>query len=149
VIPPLIDAGPAHAAALAEIHGAAFAGLEIWRASDFRNQLALPNTAALIDPRGGMVLARAAADEAEILTIGVTPQARRRGIGARLLGAATDWSAGRGAATLFLEVAATDPVARAFYAAAGFTEIGLRPRYYVDGRDALVLRLNLCARSKW
>ena len=140
--------GPAYAAALARIHGAAFAGREVWHAADFLHQLGQPNTRAMIDPLGGMVLVRSVADEAEILTIGVAPAARRRGVGRRLLSAACAWAASQGAAALFLEVAASDPAARAFYASVRFVEVGRRNRYYADGDDALVLRLSLCAETR-
>jgi ribosomal-protein-alanine N-acetyltransferase len=140
----LVVAGPAHTAALAAIHAAAFADREIWHEADFARQLALPGTMALIDPRGGLVLARAVADEAEILTIGVTPDRRREGVGRGLLAAALLWAREAGAARMFLEVAADDPAARAFYAQAGFTQVGRRSHYYRGGGDALLLRLSLC-----
>jgi ribosomal-protein-alanine N-acetyltransferase len=146
----LVVAGPAYAAALASLHAAAFAdppfgGHEQWRETDFIKQLSRPNVRALIDPRGGLILVRVAADEAEILTVGVVPAARRQGIGRRLLRAAGQWAAARGAAALFLEVAAEDAGARAFYLADGFHQFGRRQQYYSNGGDALVLRLSLCA----
>lgn len=88
----------------------------------------------------GFVLARAAADEAEILTLAVVPAWRRRGLGAALLAAAQRRAASLGAAQLFLEVAADNDAARALYAGAGFEAVGLRRGYYAGGRDALVLR---------
>jgi ribosomal protein S18 acetylase RimI-like enzyme len=42
-----------------------------------------------------------------------------------------------------LEVAAENVAARALYAALGFTQTGLRKRYYPDGGDALTLCLRL------
>ena len=44
---------------------------------------------------------------------------------------------------MLLEVAAGNEAALAFYAAEGFTEIDRRRRYYRDGTDAVVLRLDL------
>jgi ribosomal-protein-alanine N-acetyltransferase len=52
-------------------------------------------------------------------------------------------AAAQGAVAMFLEVAVTNTAARALYAAHGFTEAGLRRRYYSDGTDALVLRSTL------
>jgi ribosomal-protein-alanine N-acetyltransferase len=133
-------AAPHHAVALAAIHAAAFPPRERWGADAMALQLGLPGAFGLIDPRGGMVLARVAADEAEILTLAVLPAQRRRGIGRALLDAAAAQAAGCGAATLFLEVSTGNHPAQALYAACGFRPVGHRRRYYPDGADALVLR---------
>jgi ribosomal-protein-alanine N-acetyltransferase len=91
------------------------------------------------------LLARVAADEAEILTIGVAPEARRLGVGRGLLAAAMRRAASAGAAAMFLEVASTNTPARALYENAGFVRVGRRARYYPNGGDALVLRADLAA----
>jgi ribosomal-protein-alanine N-acetyltransferase len=134
------QATPHHAAALAALHAAAFPPRERWGADAMALQLGLPGAFGLIDPRGGMVLARVAADEAEILTIAVLPALRRQGIGRALLDAAAAQAAGRGAVALFLEVSAANHPAQALYAACGFERVGHRRRYYPDGADALILR---------
>jgi ribosomal-protein-alanine N-acetyltransferase len=102
-------------------------------------QLGQPGVFALLDEAGGMILVRVAADEAEILTLGVAPKARRAGLGRALLDAACEAARAAGAARLFLEVAATNQAARALYDAAGFAQIGRRRRYYADGTDALMM----------
>ncbi len=135
-----IVATAAHAAALAAIHQAAFPPGERWGADAMALQLALPGVLALIDPRGGMVMARIAADEAEILTLAVHPDARRQGLARALLAEAADIVAAQGATALFLEVALRNTAARALYAASGFAEVGRRRRYYADGDDAMVMR---------
>jgi ribosomal protein S18 acetylase RimI-like enzyme len=48
-----------------------------------------------------------------------------------------------GAVAMFLEVAAGNFPARGLYEAAGFAKAGVRPGYYADGGDAVVLRLGL------
>ncbi len=133
-------AGPAHAAALAAIHGAAFPQGERWGRDAMALQLELPGVFALIDPRGGMVMARVAADEAEILTLAVLPEQRRLGLGRALLAEAAAVAAGHGAVAMFLEVALRNMAARGLYGAMGFALVGQRRRYYADGDDALVLR---------
>ena len=90
-----------------------------------------------------MVLARRAADEAEILTIAVAPEARRRGAARAMLRAAIAEATARGAATLFLEVSSANSVARALYESEGFGQVGKRRGYYEDGTDALVLAKKL------
>ena len=89
---------------------------------------------------GGFVLARTVADEAEILTLAVDPLMQRHGAGRLLLRAAMHAARQRGAAAMFLEVAPSNAAALALYGAAGFVQVGRRPRYYPGGGDALVLR---------
>jgi ribosomal-protein-alanine N-acetyltransferase len=146
----MITATSAHAAALAEIHRAAFPPGEAWGADAIALQLDLPGSFGLLDPSGGMALARMAADEAELLTLAVAPQVRRRGIGGRLLVAIVEQMAKAGAGTLFLEVSEANRAARALYETAGFRQMGRRRRYYPDGTDALVLRARLipCATAR-
>lgn len=135
----IAPAHPAHAAAMAAIHAAAFPRSETWGAEAIAAQLALPTTFGLLAPAGGMVLARAIAEQAEILTLAVIPAARRRGVGRALLDAAAREASRRGAHTMFLEVSSANAAARSLYAAAGFAEMGRRARYYSDGTDALIL----------
>lgn len=141
----IIDATWAHADAMAAIHRSAFRPADSWSRDVILMQLEMLTTFGLIHPRGGMLLARVAADEAEILTLAVTPGQQRRGLGSALLGAAMDRAAALGAASMFLEVAVPNRAARALYAAHGFTEAGLRRHYYTDGTDALILRSTLSA----
>ncbi len=131
------------AAALAALHEAAFPPADRWGADAIRLMLEMPGTFAIHEPGQGFVLARVAAEEAEILTLAVHPAARRRGRGAALLAGAMMGAAARGAEAMFLEVAESNAAGRALYAAAGFSEVGRRRRYYPDGGDALVLRRSL------
>ena len=94
----------------------------------------------------GFVLARDLGDECEILSIGVAPEARRSGIGRRLLEAALAEARRRGTASVVLEVAADNSPARRLYRRLGFVRVGYRPRYYRRPgglADALILRLSL------
>ena len=76
-------------------------------------QLSLPGAFGWIDAAGGMVLARVAADEAEILTLAVAPGARRGGVARRLMQAAMAEGARRHAASMVLEVGVANAAARA------------------------------------
>jgi ribosomal-protein-alanine N-acetyltransferase len=78
----------------------------------------------------GFLLARAAADEAEILTLAVAPRHRRRHIGSRLLAGAVDMLAAAGARRLHIEVACSNILARRLYENAGFAVSGTRRDYY-------------------
>ena len=139
----LVAATPLHAAALAAIHAAAFPPGERWGAAAMALQLALPGAFGWIDRAGGLVLARVAADEAEVLSLAVAPGLRGRGLGRALLERAMATAAGRGGRAMFLEVAAGNAAALRLYGAAGFAEVGRRAGYYRGGADALVLRRGL------
>ena len=146
-----IAATAAHAAAMALIHAAAFSPAERWGPVEMALQLCLPGACGLIcllplpqeGGGGGFILCRIAADEAEVLTLAVTPAVQGRGLGRRLLRGALDPSQARGAASIFLEVSPGNTHALALYASAGFAQVGCRPRYYPGGGDALVLRCSL------
>lgn len=131
-------------APLAAIHAHCFP--DAWTEKALADLLALPGTFAFAVDEG-FVMARAAAGEAEILTLAVTPEARRAGTGAALVRAAAEHAGDLGAHTLFLEVAADNLAARELYRKLGFVEAGLRRGYYAAGRekpqDALILRSDL------
>ncbi len=145
---PLIAATPAYADMLAAIHARAFPSGERWGADAIALQLGLPGAFGWVAPAGGFVLARAAADQAEILTLAVDPALQRHGLGRTLLGCAIEEAGRHGAAVLFLEVAESNGPARALYACCGFAEVGRRRRYYAAGVDALVLRASIPCGSR-
>lgn len=136
----MTPAGPQHAAILAAIHAAAFPH-DPWPESAFASLLRQPGVTGFIDPRGGILLLRGVADEAEILTIGAV--ARRQGIGKALMLAAIAELRAREVTVLHLEVAASNLAARRLYAGLGFAQTGRRPNYYAGGGDALNLSLRL------
>lgn len=133
----------AHAAILAAVHATAFPPRERWGIDAISLQLALPGVFGFLDPRGGMLLARATGDEAEILTLAVEPRTRRQGVATALLTKALAEARRRGARSVLLEVSVNNAAARALYRRAGFVEVGRRPRYYADGSDAMILRVAL------
>ena len=137
--------GPEAAELLAALHGASFPPQDAWGPDALRLMLEMPGAFGLLAAEAGFILARVAADEAEILTLAVHPAARRQGLAMALLETTALAAAARGAAALFLEVSAGNAAAQALYAAAGFAEVGRRRRYYPDGSDALVLKLDLAA----
>ncbi len=137
-----------HAPALALIHAAAFPRDgrfgPAWGADALGLQFGLPGAFGFVSGApGGFVLARVAADEAEILTLAVLPEARRRGLARALLQAAMAEAAALGAAAMLLEVGEANAAARALYHGAGFLPVGRRRAYYAGREDALVLRCPL------
>jgi [ribosomal protein S18]-alanine N-acetyltransferase len=131
-------------AVLARLHAACFT--KGWSEAALHELLESPGIVALVAPCG-FVLARAAADEAEILTLAVEPQARRQGLATVLVMRAAEAAAMRGAKTMFLEVATANDAARALYRRLGLREAGRRKAYYGAGEDALILRADLPLRK--
>lgn len=136
----------------AALHREAFEplGERPWTRRDMAELLASPGVAGLfveVEGReGGFALWRVAADEAELLTIVVPSDRRRRGLGRALLAAVAGQARHGGARCLFLEVGADNAPARSLYSQAGFVEVGRRAGYYRRHggfADALVLRLTL------
>lgn len=130
----------ADAEGLAGLHAEAFA--EAWSAAAIAGLIA-DGAIAFMD-EDGFILARAAAGEAEILTLAVRPSARRRGLGRALVEAAAAEVRAAGAESLFLEVAADNDPALVLYERCGFEQVGRRGAYYrrigAPPMDALVLR---------
>jgi len=127
-------------AILARLHGACFA--DAWSETTLAELLASPGVFAFLADGGeGFVLARAVAGEAEILSIGVVPAFRRKGIGRRLLSAAAIEAKRRGAERLFLEVASDNSPALALYRRAGFVKVGRRTGYYHRAAGAVAAEI--------
>lgn len=148
----LVKADLAHVPLIAAMHRICFT--EYWDAPAVADILTMPGSFgwvaqepaadAAAPPRpAGLILCRVAADEAEVLTIAVLPPYRRRGVGRMLLDAALDTAGRAGAEAMFLEAAANNTAALALYSSVGFSQVGLRPRYYGGVIDALILRRDL------
>jgi ribosomal-protein-alanine N-acetyltransferase len=140
------DAGPGDAAAIAGLHAASFR--RGWSDGEVEQLLREPSVVAdrAIIGRAlvGFILARQAADEAEILSIAVDEGARGRGLGRRLLQRNLRRLAALGVRAVFLEVGAANEAALSLCRGMGFGQVGQRRRYYGDDvtleSTALVLR---------
>lgn len=120
---------------LADLHAKCFPH-KPWTATDFAD--VKKSGCDIIASQNGFVVYRIVADEAEIITIGVAPDARRGGIAAAMLAIAENDAFKRGAKKMFLEVAETNNAARALYEKNGYHMVGTRPKYY-DGVDAIIM----------
>ena len=144
----VVPATPNDAPAMASVHAQAFD--KPWDESNFEDLLdgeGIFGVLAQGDDPAGVLICRAVAGEAEILTVGVAGWARRQGIGRALMVSAIEMARQAGAAQMFLEVDVANSGAVALYERLGFRRAGLRKAYYdrgVDGlADALVMRLDL------
>jgi [ribosomal protein S18]-alanine N-acetyltransferase len=89
----------------------------------------------------GYIVGRTVLDQGEILNLGVSLPARRRGVGRALVGGLLEAFAGAGVLTAYLEVRESNVPAQRLYATFGFQEVGRRRRYYRHPvEDAVVLR---------
>jgi ribosomal-protein-alanine N-acetyltransferase len=94
----------------------------------------------------GYVVAQYAADEGEILNLGVAATQRRRGIGRALARSVLAALASRDVGAVYLEVRESNAGARRLYESLGFTEVGRRARYYRRPiEDAVLLRATVPA----
>ena len=120
-------------------------GTEAWTANGYRTELAdvARRYYLAAEAADGSVLGWAGllvvGESAEILTVGVVPAARRRGIARALLNGLIEEATRRGAVEAFLEVRVDNDAARGLYVADGFVEVGMRPGYYDGGRVAAVV----------
>lgn len=137
---------PADAARCAELEAQLFPGDDPWPPDAFVRELAAAHhhyvaardDGLLVGYGGISRLGRTPPFEYEVHTIGVDPAYQGRGIGRRLL---DELLAFAGDGVVYLEVRTDNTVAIALYRSVGFTEIGVRPRYYrVSGADAYTMR---------
>lgn len=144
----LVWATPADAPAMAAVHAQAF--VSPWDAAAFVELMQSPGVFGLLageEAELGVILCRVAAGELEVLTIGVPPASRRRGVARALMAWALGAGRQAGAEAAFLEVAVDNAEAAALYVSLGFRRAGVRRNYYDRGAgeraDALVMRLDL------
>lgn len=137
------DAGPDDLAAVVAIERASFG--DPWSQASFRSLLQADTSRFRVAMRDGVLVGYAIAsrigDEAELANLAVDPATRRAGIGALLLDdllATTDTAP---AATVYLEVRASNEAAQILYRGRGFEAVGRRKGYYTrPDEDAVVMR---------
>lgn len=147
----LLWAAPERAEELAKLHARLFD--DAWSTESLRALLEHPASASLIAVAGepkeivGFVVGQLAADEAEILSVGVRRSWQRSGLGRHLVEGLMRAARRGEAKKLFLEVAEDNVAALALYRRLQFEQTGRRKGYYerIGGKrvDALILALNL------
>jgi ribosomal-protein-alanine N-acetyltransferase len=133
----IVPLGPAEIRVAAVIHKEAF-GFEAWDERAIADLLAMPGAVGRLaldaaqdppEPLGFMLLLFVAED-AELLTVAVRPDGRRKGIATALMGDFFSLALERKATNAFLEVAADNVPAQRLYARLGFLVEGTRRDYY-------------------
>jgi len=88
---------------------------------------------------GFLVAGREPQGVGHIITVDVPERWRRRGIGKALMDAAEDWGKRQGLKLIYLETAADNLAAQAFYRARGYEKVERLDGYYANGTDAWVM----------
>jgi [ribosomal protein S18]-alanine N-acetyltransferase len=131
---------------MAALHALCFSTPRPWSEAEIAAFQSDPLCFSLIEAES-FLIGRAIAGEAELLTLAVAPQARRRGNARKLMQRFLYQARLRSADTAFLEVAATNAPAIALYRTMGFARTGLRPGYYrTSGQpptDAIIMSRTL------
>jgi len=141
---------------VAKLHAKCF--FDAWAPPMLRQVLGMPGAFGYVARRAGygsvvgFAFGRVAADECELLSLGVEPDFRSQGIGARLLTAAMSHAAAEKARWFFLEVAEDNKSALRLYKNFGLTGVGKRLDYYenADGSrtNAYTMRCALPAMAE-
>lgn len=120
-----------------------------WPAEQFRGEIGKPTRFFLIAESEQEIIAYAGAflpnagGEADIMTIAVKPEYRRKGIAKELISRMESWAKARGAIAMMLEVDVTNDSAISLYKNIGYETLNIRKNYYGYGRDAQIMRRGL------
>lgn len=130
-------------AAVAAIEAEVF-GPTAWPAETFWSELAGADRDYVVvgEPIVGYAGLWRSPPDADVQTIAVAPAAQGRGLGAALLEHLLTRARDAGCRRVHLEVKAGNP-AQHMYETFGFRVVRVRPRYYPDFADAVVMGLDL------
>jgi len=138
----LLWAGPERAADIAVLHTRLFD--PAWDEASIRRLLDHPASTSFVATLGaptdviGFVIGQIAADEAEILSLGVEQDRQRLGVGRLLVEGLARAVRRAEVRRVFLEVAADNSAALALYGSMGFEPNGRRKGYYARPGAAAV-----------
>ncbi|MBO4700776.1 MAG: GNAT family N-acetyltransferase [Alphaproteobacteria bacterium] len=111
-----------------------------WGANDFTELK--KSGCEIVASDNGFIVWRTVLDTAEIITIGVHPDARGAGIAIAMLGIMENEVKKAGVKKILLDVSAENVAALGLYKKCGFIENGRRPKYY-DGVDAILMEKDI------
>ena len=120
-----------------------------WSASQYREEFSAPTRHFVVavdesqDIIGYAGVFAPGQAEADILTVGVVPEHRGKGIAKALMALITDWAKAQGSIAMMLEVKINNPEAIGLYETLGYSKLNVRKDYFGAGLDAQVMRLEL------
>jgi tRNA threonylcarbamoyl adenosine modification protein YeaZ/ribosomal-protein-alanine acetyltransferase len=122
-------------------------GKEAWTMAQLKEEFAGKDRMYVVGEFGGELIAYAGvvnlAGTADVLTLTVADEHRRKGIGRELLRRLIDWSRTQKCEAIMLEVRVGNIDAIPLYESFGFIEISRRKDYYGPGKTAIVMRKEL------
>jgi ribosomal-protein-alanine N-acetyltransferase len=130
----LLWAGPERAAEITRVHAKVF--LPAWDEASILKILDHPAATSFVATLGGptdvigFIIGQIAADESEILTIGVDPERQRHGVGKLLVQGLMRAVQRAEVRRMFLDVATDNMPALTLYSKMGFVPAGVRTAYY-------------------
>lgn len=124
--------------------GIAYSRRELKEYVGHRKSFTLVASDAETGTLAGFIVAHQAAT-GHVITIDVMAEARRSGVGSRLLQAAETRLREAGSEAVGLETAVDNVAGLSFYKRHGYSVVRTWPRYYSNGVDALVMRKELTA----
>lgn len=138
---------------LVEIDQACFVEGIAYSSREMKYHLSRPLAIRIVGESGGAVKGFIIADRfrprrsqqcmGQIITIDVLAEARRTGLGSRLLNAAEEKMIEAGCTYVSLETAVDNLAALKFYKKHGYTTLKVLPDYYLDSIDALLMAKKL------
>ncbi len=102
-----------------------------WSASQYKEEFSAPTRHFVVGA------------EADVLTVGVIPSQRGKGIARQLMAQITDWAKQQGSTAMMLEVKVDNLEAIGLYDSLGYSKLNIRKDYFGASLDALVMRLEL------
>ena len=120
-----------------------------WSAAQFREELAgVPKTRRyIVATEGSEIVGYAgialAGEVADIHTLTVIPEYRRRGIATSMLSDLEEWARSKDLSAVMLEMREGNNVAQPLYENAGYQAISRRDNYYATGIHAVIMRKEL------
>lgn len=119
-------------------------GFQAWTNAQFLQEIHTTNSFSFVLENGtiqGYAVFRFAGDELELLTIAIAPIFQRKGLATQLFSKALEEvEACVCVLNLYLEVSEKNEGAKEFYKKMGFSSVGLRKGYYLNGESAILMR---------
>jgi len=120
-----------------------------WSASQYKEEFSAPTRhfVVAVDDEQSIIgyagVFAPGAAEADVLTVGVVPNHRGKGVARQLMELLTNWAHNQGSTAMMLEVKVDNAEAIGLYETLGYSKLNTRKDYFGPGLDALVMRLEL------